>query len=50
MAQDLLQKGKSINIIANEVGYEHGSALARVFRKTLGVSPTEWVNKQKART
>lgn len=48
MAKNLLKKGKSINIIANEVGYEHGSALARVFRKSLGVSPTEWVNSQKS--
>jgi len=47
IAQNLLQKGKPISIIANEVGYEHGSALARVFRKSLGVSPTEWVNDQK---
>lgn len=50
MAQNLLKKGKSINIIANEVGYEHGSALARVFRKTLGVSPTEWANKSNTNT
>lgn len=50
MAQNLLKKGKSINIIANEVGYEHGSALARVFRKTLGVSPTEWANKSNTTT
>ena len=46
MAKALLQKGKSINLIANEVGYEHGSALARVFRKTLGLSPTEWMHHQ----
>lgn len=50
MAQNLLKKGKSINLIANEVGYEHGSALARVFRKTLGVSPTEWANKSNRTT
>ncbi|GHG05259.1 cupin domain-containing protein [Thalassotalea marina] len=50
MAKDLLQKGKSINLIANEVGYEHGSALARVFRKTLGLSPTEWVNSQRSKS
>lgn len=46
-AQNLLRKGKSINLIANEVGYEHGSALARVFKKSIGISPTEWVNQQK---
>lgn len=42
-AQSLLKKGKSVSLIANEVGYEHGSALARVFRKALGVSPKEWL-------
>lgn len=47
IAQNLLQKGKSISIIANEVGYEHGSALARVFRKSLGVSPTEWMSNRR---
>ena len=44
MAQNLLQQGKPISMIANEVGYEHGSALARVFRKSLGVSPSDWLN------
>ncbi|KXJ62214.1 MAG: hypothetical protein AXW14_00060 [Alteromonas sp. Nap_26] len=43
LAQKLLKKDKSINFVAYEVGYEHGSALARVFKKKLGVSPTQWL-------
>ena len=49
MAQDLLKLDKPVSLIANEVGYEHGSALARVFRKKLGLSPKEWLHKLKAR-
>jgi len=45
IAQDLLKLDKPVNIVANEVGYEHGSALARVFRKKLGLSPKEWLQK-----
>ncbi|MBN7819818.1 helix-turn-helix domain-containing protein [Bowmanella yangjiangensis] len=43
LAQKLLKKNKSIGFVAGEVGYEHGSALARVFRKKLGMSPREWL-------
>jgi AraC-like DNA-binding protein len=32
-------------IVANAAGCENGSALARVFRKELGVSPKEWLEK-----
>lgn len=42
-AQKLLQLNKPVNYIANEVGYEHGSALVRVFKKKLGVSPRQWL-------
>ena len=45
LAQELLKKKKPVNIVANEVGYEHGSALARVFKKKLGLSPKEWIQK-----
>ncbi|MBQ0729592.1 MAG: AraC family transcriptional regulator [Oleispira antarctica] len=45
IAQGLLQKNKSVGLVANEVGYENGSALARVFRKKTGLSPKEWLNK-----
>jgi len=43
VAKGLLQQKKSVAIVANAVGYENGSALARVFRKKLGISPKQWV-------
>ncbi|MEH6446324.1 MAG: AraC family transcriptional regulator [Oceanospirillaceae bacterium] len=45
IAQQLLKQDKSVAIVANSVGYEHGSALARVFRKKTGLSPKEWLQK-----
>jgi len=45
LAQGLLRKDKPVSIVANQVGYEHGSALARVFRKKTGLSPKEWLMK-----
>ncbi|SEF87585.1 helix-turn-helix transcriptional regulator [Marinobacterium lutimaris] len=45
MAQGLLKKNKPVGLVANEVGYENGSALARVFRKKTGLSPREWLEK-----
>lgn len=45
IAQGLLKKDKPVSFVANEVGYEHGSALARVFRKKTGLSPKEWLMK-----
>ena len=42
LSQDLLRKGKPVNLVANLVGYENGSVLARVFRKKIGVSPKVW--------
>ncbi|MGI9273818.1 MAG: cupin domain-containing protein [Endozoicomonas sp.] len=41
-AKRLLKKGESVGWVANEVGYENASALARVFRKKTGFSPKEW--------
>ena len=48
IAQGLLKLDKPVNIVANQVGYEHGSALARIFRKKIGLSPKEWLNKFKS--
>lgn len=45
VAQGLLQQDKPVSLVANAVGYENGSALARVFRKKLGMSPKEWLEK-----
>ena len=43
IAQDMLAKNKPVSLVANLVGYEHGSALARLFRKKLGMSPKQWL-------
>lgn len=45
LAQGLLKKDKPVGLVAHEVGYENGSALARVFRKKTGLSPKEWLDK-----
>jgi transcriptional regulator GlxA family with amidase domain len=47
IAQGLLKKELPVSLIANEVGYEHGSALARVFKKKTGLSPKEWLSRFK---
>lgn len=47
LAQGLLIKELPVSLVANKVGYEHGSALARVFRKKIGISPKEWLMKLK---
>ena len=49
LAQGLLKKELPVSLVANKVGYEHGSALARVFRKKLGLSPKEWLVKLKSK-
>jgi AraC-like DNA-binding protein len=47
VAQGLLKENKPVGLVANKVGYENGSALARVFRKKTGLSPKEWLDKFK---
>lgn len=42
LAQKLLREGKPVALIAEKVGYESPSALARAFRRKTGVSPREW--------
>ena len=42
IAQSLLRRGKSVQLIASEVGYANASALSRAFATQVGVSPTEW--------
>jgi transcriptional regulator GlxA family with amidase domain len=46
VAKSLLQQKKPVALVANAVGYENGSALARVFRKKLGLSPKEWLERR----
>jgi len=43
VAKSLLRQHKSVSFVANEVGYENGSGLARVFRKKVGLSPKQWL-------
>ncbi|MHC8285969.1 helix-turn-helix domain-containing protein [Pseudomonas sp. XS1P51] len=49
LAQKRLREGKSIALIADEVGYESPSALARAFRRKTGTSPREWLQVGKPR-
>ncbi|MBF7071950.1 AraC family transcriptional regulator [Glaciecola sp. MH2013] len=43
LAQSMLKKNQSVGIVAHSLGYDSGSALARVFRKRVGMSPKEWL-------
>lgn len=45
-AQELLINNKPVSMVAHEVGYEHASALSRVFRKRYGISPKEWLKEK----
>lgn len=42
VAKNALMKGNTVSVVAQQVGYENGSALARAFRKKNGVSPKAW--------
>ncbi|WP_126455724.1 AraC family transcriptional regulator [Sulfuriflexus mobilis] len=42
VAQSLLRRGKSVQLVADEVGYASASALSRAFVTQVGVSPTDW--------
>lgn len=46
LMQKRLREGRSISLIADEVGYESPSALARAFRRKTGASPREWLLQQ----
>lgn len=43
LAQKRLREGRPMALIADEVGYESPSALARAFRRKVGLSPSEWL-------
>ena len=49
LAQELLLQDKPVGFIANQVGYEDGSVLARVFRKKTSMSPKEWLKLHKSK-
>lgn len=42
VAQSLLRRGKSVQWVADAVGYASASALSRAFSAQVGVSPTDW--------
>jgi AraC-like DNA-binding protein len=47
LAQQQLLGGRPMKLIANAVGYDSPSALARTFRRRLGVSPAAWLSRQR---
>lgn len=49
LAQQMLLAGRSMKLIAGDVGYESASALARAFRRRLGCSPIAWLEAQRKR-
>ena len=46
VAQSLLLRGKSLQVVADAVGYANASALSRVFRSHIGTSPASWRKQQ----
>lgn len=47
VARSLLRGGKSVQAVADEVGYASASALSRAFAAQSGMSPTEWRAQQR---
>ena len=48
VAQSLLRRGKSVQWVADMVGYSSASALTRAFRAHTGQTPTEWLKQYQA--
>jgi AraC-like DNA-binding protein len=48
VAMEKLRRGVAIKVVANEVGYADGSALARAFATRLGTSPKAWLQSQQS--
>lgn len=46
MAKGLLQKNRPVGLVANDVGYDNASSLARVFKKRLGKTPKQWLKER----
>ncbi len=42
LTQQALREGRSLKMIAGEVGYGSEAALSRAFKAQTGVTPTEW--------
>lgn len=43
IAKSLLRSGRSVKLIADELGYANASALSRVFTQRVGLSPRGWL-------
>lgn len=43
VAQDLLKRGRSLKVVAEQVGYGSALSLARAFKAKLGVTPRAWL-------
>lgn len=48
IAQSLLSKGKSLQLVADQIGYGSASALSRAFKGQMGQTPREWINTRNA--
>ena len=48
LVQQALRQGRSLKLVANEVGYGSESALSRSFKASCGLSPREWKQAQSA--
>jgi hypothetical protein len=48
VAQTLLRQGESLKIVATTIGYTSSTALIRVFRQCLGLSPIAWLTPKPA--
>ncbi|HIV73088.1 MAG TPA: AraC family transcriptional regulator [Candidatus Aquabacterium excrementipullorum] len=48
LAQSRLREGRSIKLLAEELGYANPSALSRAFSAKVGLSPREWLAKNPA--
>ncbi|MFJ3483289.1 cupin domain-containing protein [Pseudomonas sp. NPDC090202] len=49
LAQKLLREGRPMALIAEQVGYESPSALARAFRRKAGLNPRDWMKAAQSR-
>lgn len=48
LVQKWLKNGQSLKLIAEEAGYGSESALSRAFKSQCGISPKEWLKKERA--
>ncbi|MGH1374371.1 MAG: AraC family transcriptional regulator [Cellvibrionaceae bacterium] len=46
LAKELLLKNKPVSLVADQVGYDSASSLARAFKKQLDLSPKQWIKAQ----